>query len=559
VIPAAGPLPGRLAYVVGDSYPWSGTGYALRVHRMAQALAAAGLEVIVFGRPGRPWDMTGFAADAGIEPERTVDGVRYVFLPSPAPPSALRRERLRHAEAALLQAFEVFRPALVLAASDWENAEPAQNAARRRGCPFWCEHYGFWERAPDADDPGFAAGEDGQRARRNALRVARAASGVLVQSAAMAAELAAAGIAAARLHPVPNGIAAAPARNRGPDRGPARDRLGCDVRFLIGHAGALRAADGAGGLVDLLARLCADGVDAGLLLPEPAAPGPEAALAERLRAQAAGLGLGARLVFVARPPGDRAVAWYRLADALVLARPHLPATALAAPPEPCLAAAAGVPLLLPDFPPHDEIAAATAARLYPAGDTDALVAALTAIARDGAVTGPLPEPTWPALLRPVARLLLAAAGTAPGAAAATAPAATRFDTHALPQVALRGHLGPGTVAVLGPGRDLPEQSRRIRLTRVNILAELATADPGLFVIDWAGLQAAPKGGAGEWAGLWGAGHMRLNRQVMDACRIALDRGWRVQVAGPVDRAQAPLYRTVAGVVEETAPGAGVAP
>lgn len=49
--------------------------------------------------------------------------------------------------------------------------------------------------------------------------------------------------------------------------------------------------------------------------------------------------------------------------------------------------------------------------------------------------------------------------------------------------------------------------------------------------------------------------MRLNRQIMDACRIALDRGWRLQVLGPVLRSRAPLFRTVAAIMEEQLPEA----
>ncbi|MFC3119981.1 hypothetical protein ACFOHS_23090 [Jhaorihella thermophila] len=218
-----------------------------------------------------------------------------------------------------------------------------------------------------------------------------------------------------------------------------------------------------------------------------------------------------------------------------------------------------MPMVSSDIPPLNRIAGVTGARLCPADDPEALVAALTEIAET-----PQPEPVfdpdpalrWTARIAPAAAILRAAcgAGTARRAADRVPPAPGGFDLRQLPQVALRGVLTPATLAVLGPGRGLPAEARAagerpIRLTRANILGTLATAAPGLFVIDWAGLQDEP----GEWDGLWGSDHMRLNRQVMDACRIALDRGWRVQVIGPVDRARAPLFRTVAGVVEEVAP------
>ena len=562
-------LPGRLAYVVGDCHPWSGGSYAVRVHRMARALAQAGIEVIVFARPGLPRDLepAGGAAGGEIAPEQHIDGVRHVFLPATAPPGAARRDRLRHAGEVLTEAFGIFRPALVLAASDWENAEPALDAARRWGCGFWCEQFGFWERVPGAGHPGFAQTDEAARIRANALRLAQAAQGVLVQSAAMREELVAAGLPPARLHMAPDGFPPAPPM---PDRDARRHRrraLGLDGRFVIGHAGALRPEDGADRLPDLLARLVRAGIDAALLLPAPpSVPGPEAAMAARLRRQAAEMDLSARLVLAERPPGDRAVAWMRLADALVLPRRAVPATALAAAPEPWLAAAGGGAMVLPDMPPLAEIAAATGARTCPAEDPGALVTALAEIAENPLsepVSDPDPALRWPARIAPVAALLRAACGAAGERAArpATAPPAGAsgpsggFDLQQLPQVALRGALRPASVVVLGPGRALPAEARGAggvprRAGRADLLGLLATAEPGLFVIDWAGLQDEP----GEWGGLWGADHMRLNRQVMDACRIALARGWRVLVSGPVDRARAPLFRSVAGVVEEVAAG-----
>ncbi len=136
----------------------------------------------------------------------------------------------------------------------------------------------------------------------------------------------------------------------------------------------------------------------------------------------------------------------------------------------------------------------------------------------------------------------------------------RFDISALPAVALRDTLGGQIEARVGPA--LPEapagsaegpRSDVIWLTRTTVLDVLATAEPGRFVIDWAGLQTNPPPEGSDWALLWSIEDMRLNRQIMDAVRIALDRGWRVQVLGPVRRSQAPLYRSVASVVEEILP------
>jgi len=117
-------LPERVAYVVSHSYPYSSNGYAVRTHEVARALIRRGHEVIVFNRPGRPWDIEGFSPTQSVPTEQVIDGVRYIFLPTPAAPDAARRERLRAAENVLVDAFEVFRPGMVLGVSNWENAEP---------------------------------------------------------------------------------------------------------------------------------------------------------------------------------------------------------------------------------------------------------------------------------------------------------------------------------------------------------------------------------------------------------------------------------------------------
>jgi hypothetical protein len=101
---------------------------------------------------------------------------------------------------------------------------------------------------------------------------------------------------------------------------------------------------------------------------------------------------------------------------------------------------------------------------------------------------------------------------------------------------------------VGPGAGLKGKPRHA--TRASLLGDLATLPPGRFVMDWLGLEKL--GAKSEWAGLWSVDHMTLNRQIMDACRIALDRGWQIEVTGPVQRMRAPLYRTVAGVVVEIA-------
>ncbi len=580
--PSGWKLPHRVAYVVSHSYPYSSNGYAVRTHEVARALSRLGHDMVVINRPGRPWDIEGFPTATRVATEQVIDGVRYVFLPTRASPEMNRRERLRQSERVLMEAFEVFRPGAVLAVSNWENAEPAQNAARRWDCPFFYEQRGFWELSRASCEPGYENSEEYRRDRDNELRIARTARAVFTLNRSMRAELVRRGVPEGHIHLVPNGVAEPGPIARGIDRA----SIGCAARYLLGYVGSLSGYEGAGDLVRLLERLRGDGVDVDLMIVGSSAPkgligsGHAALLEDGLRAQAAGLGLAAHVHFVPQIAQNRIGAYYSMTDAIIMPRRRAPVTDLVAPLKPYAAAAYGVPVFMTDMPPLDEIARDIHASLFPEGDIGALAGMVRQTLEHGghpAVLNELrPGVRWPRRVQPMSRLLGAAAAAQPDPAGAFAaqtgeqaseqtgeqtgeqagnPAgearrrAPLFDTRILPRVALHASIGPGPVAALGPCAHLPPDVRITRLTRVNILSELAIGDVGRFIIDWAGL--APDDP--EWQGLWSIANMRLNRQVMDACRIALDRGWQLQVLGPVSRSRAPLFRTVSGVLEEILP------
>jgi len=570
-------FPERIAYVVSHSYPYSSNGYAVRTHEVAKALGARGHEMVVFNRPGRPWDIEGFPADRMVPCEQVIDGVRYVFLPTRSAPEDKLRARLREAERVLMEAFEVFRPGSVLAVSNWENAEPAQNAARRFGCAFFYEQRGFWEMSRAAlapAGPGVTAGtgqaadahaDEASRDRQNELRIARAARAVFTLNAAMRDELVARGVPAETIHLVPNGVGLP----RPPARQVTRADLGITARHVIGYIGSLSAYEGVEDILDLLALLRGDGVDAAAMivgsgLPKGLIDSRLDDPAERaLRARAQELSLGAHVHFVPQVSWDQIGAYYGMADAIVIPRRRMAMTEMVAPLKPYAAAEHGVPVFMTDMPPLDEIARDVHASLFPEGD----IAVLAALVRDAfenghpALTNPLrPGLHWLRRVRPISDLLAAEARAVARALQADmiaeggwgAMLQARFDLAAIPQVALaRGHPA-STVVCIGPG-DTLGQGTVIRASRQTLLAALGSETPGLFVIDWPGIRAEADS---EWAGLWSISNLRLTRQIMDACRIALDRGWRIRVLGPVHRSHAPLYRTVSGVVEEKMPSGG---
>ncbi|UYV37173.1 glycosyltransferase [Rhodobacteraceae bacterium D3-12] len=549
--------------MVDHSLPYSSDGYAVRTHEIARALKSAGHDIIVFNRPGRPWDIEGFDPTVKVKTEQVIDGVRYVFLPGRYQPGVTPRARIRIAENVLVEAFETYRPGIVLGVSNWENAEPVQYAARRWGVPFFYEQRGFWEMSRAALEPGYEDSEDYNRNRDNDLRIAKAARAVFTLNQSMRDELVRRGLPADKIHLVPNGVS-----TPGPiPKGVSRADIGCSSRFLLGYIGSLSGYEGSSDLIPLLKRLRSKDIDVDLAIIGSSAPkgligsAYETPTETRLHTEAKAEGLESHVHFVPQVSQDKIGAYYGLLDAMIMPRHRSIVTELVAPLKPYTAASFGVPVFMTDMPPLDEIARDIHASLFTQGDLDGLADMVA----DTLLHGGHPSTMnslkssihWTRRVAPMSRLLTAAMqehppiaemldmGAAVGPSVGTEAAATGFDVRILPQVAMHSGRANEQVVAIGPATH-ETGANVIRATRSSLLANLAVGAPGRFVIDWAGLQTDPQ----EWAGLWSINTMRLNRQIMDACRIARDRGWKIEVLGPVARSRAPLFRTVAGLVEE---------
>lgn len=556
-------FPKRIAYVVSHSYPYSTNGYAVRTHAVARALTELGHEVLVINKPGRPSDIEGFPADLKVYSDQMVDGIRYMFLNLPDASVTRLRPRLRQAEKVLFEAFEVFRPGAVLAVSDWRNAEPAQYAAQQQGIPFFYEQRGFWELSRLVSDPEYAQTDEYALDQQYETRIAKAAQAVFTLNGTMRDEIARRGVPSNKIHLIPNGMALpTPVKSD-----LTRQAMGCQSKYLLGYIGSLNAYEGLEDLLSLVALLRGDGLDVDAMIVGSSAAkgliqsqGDDPAVSA-LRKQAQTLGLSDHIHFIPQIPENEVGGYYALTDAIILPRRRTAVTELVPPIKPYAAATFGVPVFMTDLPPLAEIAQDIQATLFPEGDVETLSRLVRPALEqtDPEVPTLNSELLWSRRVEPMARLIGLATSDLPdlthlshtqaeAGSRASMRGGGRFNLRLLPEVVLKDTLGATVVAALGPNAHLESQrqARVTRLTRLNTLSELATRAPGTFVIDWAGLQTDP----GEWEGLWSIDNMRLNRLVMDACRIGLDRGWHMQVIGPVHRAQAPLFRTVGSVLEE---------
>lgn len=531
------PIPDRVVYVVGHTLPYSSSGYAIRTHEVAKALGRAGHDVVVVLFPGRPWSIEGFNPNERVQADRRIEGVRYVTLPAQQL-LGLSQEAAQEAATVLLSdAIATLRPASVVAASNWRIAEPAAEVARANGAVFFYEQRGFWEL-------GLGAGAIREIERAKEIEVARSARAVIALGPQMQEELQRRGIPADRIVRVPNGIA--PARVAGA----AIDRkdLGSASRYLIGYVGAYAEHEGIEDLFAAVAKMRREGADVGLLCAGGGEPkgliGSRFSEQVVLGAYAAKYGVERNTLILPRVPWAEVAPVYGLLDLVVVPRRNSEVGQLVPPLKPYGAIAHGCHVLMSDLPPLRDIADEIGARLFPAGDVAALA---EAIRRHLEALPFLGRPqshwslAWGQRIKPLSRRLRSVEEEAKRAQRAGALPA--FDIAQIPRAFLALGQDKACDIGIGPCRNWPGALRCA--TRNDILAEVATRPPATLVIDWQGIT----GEGGEWHGLWGAEDIGLSKQVFDACRIALDRGWRIKVVGPVSLAEAPLFAMVSEQVE----------
>lgn len=138
------PIAGRVCYVIHNSLPYSSGGYATRGHGLLTALKGQGIDIYAITRPGYPHDISQVQVE-DIAPADQIDGVVYKRLLSPSRRDYSNYEYILKAVDSYKQAFEVDRPALIIAASNHLDGLPAMFAARALGIPFIYEIRGFWE------------------------------------------------------------------------------------------------------------------------------------------------------------------------------------------------------------------------------------------------------------------------------------------------------------------------------------------------------------------------------------------------------------------------------
>ncbi len=333
----------RVLHLVTNALPEVQAGYTVRTQGIAAAQRRAGDDAHVATRLGFPVTVGAL----GAAPEVSVDGVPYHRLLPLRPLPSLDDVRLRRDVEATDALVRRLRPQVLHAHSKHVNAQVAIAVARRHDLPVVYEVRGFLEETWRSR--GGSAESDVYRLNRAAETwCMQHADAVVTLSQSMRDDVLARGIAAERVHVVPNSVDDTYLGE--PDDGSAaRAELGIDpAAVVLGVISTLNDYEGVDTLVDAAAELRRAGAPVHLLV---VGDGPaRAGLHER--AQRAGLGTCS--TFTGRVPREQARRAHVATDVFCVPRRDTAVTRLVPPLKPLEAMASGRPVVASDLPPLRE-------------------------------------------------------------------------------------------------------------------------------------------------------------------------------------------------------------
>jgi PEP-CTERM/exosortase A-associated glycosyltransferase len=363
----------RILHVLDHSLPLH-SGYSFRTQAIIDAQRARGWETAQLTSAKQ-----GIAGAADEE----IDGCLYHRSPAPHPlaarlPVVNQWGVVAALERRLDELIPRLRPDVIHAHSPALTGVAALRAGRRAGVPVVYECRAFWEDAAVDHGTSKPGGLRYRLTRALETWVCRRADAVTTICEGIRGELAERGLPRERITVIPNAVD--PAQFRPGQRDAALARaLGLEGRTVLGFIGSFYGYEGIDLAIDALPKIAAHVPDVALLLVGGGFQ------EEALRARAAALGPGHKVVFTGRVPHADVGRYYDLIDLLVYPRRSIRLTELVTPLKPLEAMAGRRLFIASDVGGHRElIEDGVTGTLFRAGDADALADAAVALLRDHA-------------------------------------------------------------------------------------------------------------------------------------------------------------------------------
>lgn len=324
----------KIAYLLHNSQPLSTGGYAIRAEGVARGLIAQGAEVYAITRPGFPKDTV--ATDVKIPERETVDGLSYFRLPRPVRHEITDTQYILEAVEPIEKLLRELQPNLVMAASNYLTARPAQIAARRLGLPFVYEVRGFWEITGVSRKTGFQDSQTYKYLRYAETETARRSDLVFTLTYGMKKELMERGVPAELIRLAPNSVDPLKFRTDPRDIELAERWEIPSGTPVIGYIGSFASYEGLELLADACSLLNEEGVDFRLLLvgSEDVSGDNLGPIASYIRKTARENGFEDKLIMPGRVPFSEVPSYYSLVDVVTLPRRREMVTEIVSPIKP---------------------------------------------------------------------------------------------------------------------------------------------------------------------------------------------------------------------------------
>ncbi|MBD3587123.1 glycosyltransferase [Salinimonas sp. HHU 13199] len=251
------PVHKRVAYIVSHGASYASNGYAIRTQTVAKGLQEAGFEIVCFVKPGRPWVLD---EQIDISIEETIDKVRYVHSEKHRSYvfSSADEELERNVEY-YLKMFKIYRPEIILAASDYKVGLPSLIAARILDIPFINEVRGFWELTRLSKNQCYMDSEEYFQQIEIDTYVAKNSDKVLTLNNQMKSYLEQRGVESNNIKLLPNSV------NKLPPVELKKRKVKSD-QFTIGFIGSTNEYEGISDLIDACQLLNDEGYEVKLLI-----------------------------------------------------------------------------------------------------------------------------------------------------------------------------------------------------------------------------------------------------------------------------------------------------
>ncbi|MGN5044470.1 glycosyltransferase family 4 protein [Aeromonas sp. 3P] len=329
------PRSNKALYLLHNRLPYNSGGYATRSHGLLTSIKQW-WDISGVSRLGYPQDRSGFE-DVAYTEFHDIDGVRYHCLQ--ADNNAFGQipiiNYIDEYSEALYQLSLNEKPAIIHGASNYMNGLAANNVAKRLGIKSVYEVRGLWEITRISRDPDWKDTEYYNMMSQLEAQAANDADAVFTLTNALKNELINRGVAAEKIHLLPNGVDSSRFIPKIRNNKLARN-LGIEDKVVIGFLGSVVQYEGVEYIIQAASILKKQGLNNFVVLIVG-----DGAVLDNVKAITSELHMDEHVKFTGRVPHDEIEDYYSIVDICPLPRKGLPVCEMVSPLKPFEAMAMG--------------------------------------------------------------------------------------------------------------------------------------------------------------------------------------------------------------------------